>query len=133
MVAQEQGNSAVVLCAAFLHDIGIHEAEKKYNSTGARYHEKEGPPIAREILTRLGAAEALIDEVCHIIAHHHRPGADETANFKIVYDADLIVNLEKRYRDGEIDRQKVWEIIEKTSLTETGKRLARETFLGDKK
>ena len=133
MVAQEQGNSAVVLCAAFLHDIGIHEAEKKYNSTGAQYHEKEGPPIAREILTRLGAAEALIDEVCHIIAHHHRPGADETANFKIVYDADLIVNLEKRYRDGEIDRQKVWEIIEKTSLTETGKRLARETFLGDKK
>jgi putative nucleotidyltransferase with HDIG domain len=131
MVAQEQGNPAVVICAALLHDIGIHEAEKKYNSNGAQYHEEEGPPIAREILTALGAGEALIDEVCDIIAHHHRPGDDETANFKIVYDADLIVNLEKRYRDTDIDRHKVWEIVQEESLTETGKRLARETFLGD--
>ena len=51
---EEKGNPAVVLSAAYLHDIGIQEAERKYQSTAARYQEEEGPPIAREILTRLG-------------------------------------------------------------------------------
>ena len=73
IVREEKGNPAVVLCASYLHDIGIHEAERKYNSTAPRYHQKEGLPIAREILARLGAREELIDEVCDIIAHHHHP------------------------------------------------------------
>jgi putative nucleotidyltransferase with HDIG domain len=131
MVALEKGNPAVVLCSAFLHDIGIQEAEKRDGGSGARHHEKEGVPIAREILTRLGAGEALIEEVCDIIGHHHGPGDDETVNFRIVYDADFIVNLETRYRNGEINRERIEEIVEKTALTETGKRLARETFLGE--
>jgi hypothetical protein len=73
IVKDERGNPAVVLSTAYLHDIGIKEAERKYNSTAARYQEEEGPPIAREILMRLGAREELIDEVCDIIGHHHHP------------------------------------------------------------
>ncbi|MBW1993716.1 MAG: HD domain-containing protein, partial [Deltaproteobacteria bacterium] len=42
----EGGNLAVILTAAFLHDIGIKESEKKYQSTAAKYQELEGPPIA---------------------------------------------------------------------------------------
>jgi len=133
IVREEKGNPAVVLCAAFLHDIGIREAEKKDNIAAARDHEKEGPPLAREILTRLGAKETLIEEVCDIIGHHHRPRDRETVNFGIVYDADLIVNLEERYRDGKIDRKSVESFVEKRMLTETGRRLARETFLGKEK
>ncbi|MBW2019867.1 MAG: HD domain-containing protein [Deltaproteobacteria bacterium] len=131
IVNEEKGNPAVVLCAAYLHDIGIHEAERKYNSTAARYQEKEGPPIARGILTKLGAREALIDEVCDIIGHHH-PRDKETINFKILYDADLIVNLEERQKEKEIERDRLSKIIEKTCLTDTGKRLARKVLLGAK-
>ena len=54
---KKKGNLAVILSAAYLHDIGIHEAERKYQSTAARYQEEEGPPIAREILIKLGARE----------------------------------------------------------------------------
>lgn len=129
IVREEKGDPAVVLCAAYLHDIGIHEAERKYNSVAARYHEKEGPPIAREILSKLGARAKLIDEVCNIIGHHHHPRDKETLNFKIVYDADLIVNLQERYKDREIERERLSEIIEEKFLTDTGKRLARETLL----
>ena len=60
----EGGNMAIILAAAYLHDIGIHEAEKKYQSTEAKYQETEGPPIARSILENLGASNDLIDEVC---------------------------------------------------------------------
>jgi putative nucleotidyltransferase with HDIG domain len=130
---KEKGDPAVVLCAAYLHDIGSHEAERKYNSAQAQYHEKEGPGIAREILTKVGANEGLIDEVCDIIGHHHHPRDKETLNFKIVYDADLIVNLQEHYKNKEIEREKLSETIEKTFLTSTGKQLARETLLGVEK
>ncbi|MBW2345870.1 MAG: HD domain-containing protein [Deltaproteobacteria bacterium] len=64
---EEGGNLAVILCAAYLHDIGIKEAERKHDSTAAKDQEEEGAPIAREILNRLGAKEELIDEVCDIV------------------------------------------------------------------
>jgi putative nucleotidyltransferase with HDIG domain len=129
---EEKGNPAVVLCAAYLHDIGIHEAERKYNSTAAQHHQKEGLPIARDILTRLGTREELVEEVCDIIGHHHRPRDKETRNFKILYDSDLLVNLEEGQKDKETERDMLSKIIEKTFLTDTGKRLAREALLGEK-
>ena len=42
---------------------------------------------------------------------------------------DLIVNLEEGQKDKKTERERLSEIIEKTFLTDTGKRLARETLL----
>ncbi len=126
---EEKGELAVVLSAAYLHDIGIHEAERKYQSAEARYQEEEGPPIAREILARLGARQELIDEVCDIIAHHHHPRVAETANFRAVYDADLIVNLEEKQKDAPLDQEKLATFIEEKFFTESGRQLARKIFL----
>lgn len=93
ILRDEPGDEAVVVAAALLHDIGIHEAERKHNSNAGRYQEIEGPPIAEEILSRLGADADFIAEVCDIVGHHHSPRKQETANFKILFDADTIVNL----------------------------------------
>jgi len=129
IVREEKGDPAVVLSAAYLHDIGIHEAERKYQSTEARYQEEEGPPIARDILTRLGAQPGLIDEVCDIIAHHHHPRPEETINYKAVYDADLIVNLEENQSEQKLPQEKLANMIEKNFFTETGRKLAKNIFL----
>jgi HD superfamily phosphodiesterase len=126
---EEQGNLAVILTSAYLHDIGIKEAERKHNSTAARYQEEEGPPIAREILERLGAKEELVDEVCDIVGHHHHPREEETTNFKCLYDADLIANLEEKEKEGPMDREKLASIIQKSFLTESGRNLAEKTLL----
>ncbi len=126
---EEQGNLAVVLSAAYLHDIGIKEAERKYKSTAAKYQEQEGPPIAREILKKLGAADGLVDEVCDIIGHHHHPGEDETINFKSLYDADLIANLEESQKESPSNREKLSLILAKSFLTENGRKLAERTLL----
>lgn len=131
VVKQERGDPAVVLSAAFLHDIGIKEAERKYQSTAARYQEIEGPPIAREILENLGARPELIDEVCDIIGHHHHPRENETLNFKCLYDADLLVNLEESQKKASIPVEKLLRIINRNFLTETGKRLATEALAGE--
>jgi hypothetical protein len=122
--ATEHGNPAVVLLTAYLHDIGIKESERKYQSAAAEHQHREGPPVAREILARLGAEEELIAEVSDIIGHHHHPGPEETLNFKILHDADLIVNLEERQRESPAASERLVKIIEDSFLTTAGRQIA---------
>lgn len=91
ILEKEAGDREVVVAAAILHDIGIHAAEKKYGSPAGKYQEIEGPPIAKNILEVSGFPAKKIPEVLQIIAHHHSGGID-TLNFKILRDADRLVN-----------------------------------------
>jgi len=127
ILQEEEGDRAVVVAAALLHDIGIHEAERKHNSNAGRYQEIEGPPIARGIMDSLGADAALTEEVCDIVGHHHSPREVETANYKILYDADTIVNLCAEVPASK--RPALKKKLERLFLTPTGLRIARHTLL----
>ncbi|MBI4267932.1 MAG: HD domain-containing protein [Chloroflexi bacterium] len=127
LMMQESGDYVTVVAAGLLHDIGIHEAERKHGSTTGKYQELEGPPIARGILSSLKFAPALIDEICDIVGNHHSPGKIDTINFKVVYDADWLVNIRDEYDIK--DRAKLASIIDDVLLTESGKTLARKIYL----
>ena len=127
---KESGNLAVILAAAYLHDIGIHEAERKHGSTASKYQETEGPPIAKSILSKLAAKDELIEEVCDIIGHHHHPRDEETPNFKVLYDADLIANLEEKQKEKASDPDRLEEVIETAFLTQSGREEARKVLIG---
>ena len=122
----------MVLSAAYLHDIGIKEAERKYEDSDVHHHEEEGPPIARQILGRLKAPVALIDEVCAIIGHHHHPSREDTVNFKVVYDADLIVNLEERQKEASLDEGYLASSIDREFLTAGGRGLVRKVLFKER-
>ena len=126
---EEDAHPVVTSIIAYLHDIGIREAEKKHNSSSPKYQHVEGPPVAREILEKLGAEEGIIDEVCDIIGHHHDPRPDETVNFKVLYDADLIVNLEEKQKEAPSDPDHLAKIVENSFLTDSGRQIARELLL----
>ena len=129
LLKREGGDYTILIGASILHDIGIHQAQKKYGSTAGKYQEKEGPSIARRLLTRLGFEKNQIEEICAIIAHHHSPGKINTQNFRLLYDADRLVNLRNEHDIR--DRDKLGNIIEKVFLTSSGKALAREIYLHD--
>ncbi|MFN2435479.1 MAG: HD domain-containing protein [Desulfotignum sp.] len=126
---KEQANMAVVLCAAYLHDIGIKNAQEKYGSAEAQYQHVEGPPVAKKILEDLGAKVALINEVCDIISHHHHPKDSETLNFKVVYDADMLANMDACQGKEQIDAETLARKIDRIYLTDAGKELARQTLM----
>ena len=127
ILKMEGGHPLVVLGAAYLHDIGIHEAEKKHGSPSGRYQEIEGPPIERGILEGLNVQKEVADEICDIVAHHHSPGEAESLNFQILYEADWLVNLEEEGISK--DREKVKEVVQKVFKTATGKELAEKIYL----
>jgi HD superfamily phosphodiesterase len=122
----EGGDRAVVEAAAILHDIGIHEAERKYGSAAGIYQEIEGPPIARTILGRHNVDADVIDHICEIVAQHHSAKTIDTLEFRIVWDADWLVNIPEEL--GLLSREKLCAIIEKTFKTYAGKITAKKLY-----
>ncbi len=125
--AVEGGDPVVITAAAILHDIGIHQAEKKYGSTAGKYQEIEGPPIATPILKNCGLPDEKIEHVCKIIANHHTARDAETVGaieFRVIWDADWLVNIPDEC--GKMSRNKLKKFVEKIFRTNKGKQLAGE-------
>lgn len=85
--------SLIVNLSGILHDIGIKEAERKYNSSAGTYQEKEGPEIARKIMEKYSIDNDVIERVCYIIGHHHSYGKIDGVDFQILVEADFLVNI----------------------------------------
>jgi len=115
-----------VVAAALLHDIGIKEAERKHGSAAPKFQELEGPPIARRILEGLDLPEKDIQHVCQIVANHHSARDIDTPEFRMVWDADWLVNFPGER--GDAPPEELPGLIEKTFRTPTGKRIALERF-----
>lgn len=127
LLKQEKADWHIVIPASILHDVGIKVAEAEYGSSAGHLQEKEGPGIARIILLKVGLKKENIDEICEIIAHHHSPGKINTQNFKVLCDADWLVNLKDEIDTK--DRTKLQAIIDKIFLTNSGKILAEKIYL----
>lgn len=116
----------IVSSTALLHDIGIHEAERKYHSTAGNYQQIEGPPIARKILRELGADADIIDRVCFITANHHTYSQIDGIDFQVLVEADFLVNI---YED-EVKPEATASIYEKIFRTRAGKDLFQTMYSG---
>lgn len=83
----------IIEAAAVLHDIGIKESERKYNSSAGNYQEIEGPPIAEKMLKELNFENSTIDRICFLIGHHHTYGKIDKIDYQILIEADFIINI----------------------------------------
>lgn len=106
----------VVDLAAILHDIGIVEAQKKYNKSSGHYQEIEGPPVAMALLSDMGLDKACLDRVAFLIGHHHSYSEIDGSDFQILVEADFLVNID----EDKMSIHSIESIREKYFKTKTG-------------
>jgi hypothetical protein len=71
--------------------------------------------------------------VCDIIGHHHHPRSQETINFRVLYDADLITNLEGKKKRDALDSAQLQDVIDKSLMTAAGKEEARRVLVKERR
>lgn len=111
--------------AAVLHDIGIHASEEKYGSFAGNYQEMEGPPIARELLQKMGVENDVVDRVCYLIGHHHTYAGVDGMDYQILIEADFFVNA---YEDA-MSQSAMQTMYDRIFRTKTGKMLFYNMYL----
>lgn len=117
----------IVKLSAILHDIGIKEAEKKYNSSAGKYQEIEGPPIARGILQKYRIEEDILERVDYLIGNHHSYGNIDNIDIQILIEADFLVNID----ENKIDKESVISIKNKYFKTKTGLEILNSMYLNN--
>ncbi len=115
----------VLELSAILHDIGIHVCEEKYHSAAGKYQEIEGPPIAKALLSKHTADNAMIDRVLYLIAHHHTYRDIDGPDYQILIEADFIVNFD----EDQIPKENIVKCREKLFKTESGIRILNAMLL----
>ena len=113
--------------SGILHDIGIREAERKYQSSAWNYQELEGPAIAKDLLQSIDISATTLDRVLYIIGNHHSYAKIDGIDFQILVEADFFVNIDE---DGPKKRSRL-ELAKKVFSTATGKELLERLYGND--
>ena len=110
----------VLEAAALVHDIGIPLCNRKYGSHPGPLQEKEGPPLARQLLTEVGGfTEAEIARVCMLVGEHHTLSPVDGIDHQILLEADFLVNC---FAHGH-DRDTLTHTWKHVFATSSGKRI----------
>jgi len=115
----------IISYTAILHDIGIKQAENKYNSSIGKYQEIEGPSIARKMLSDLKLSEEIINRVCFIIGNHHSYTKINGIDFQIIVEADFLVNI---FEDN-MNKKAIKNIHDSIFKTDSAKKLIKTMYL----
>ena len=114
----------IIEIAALTHDIGIHLCEEKYGNCNGKLQEKEGPDIAKKVLSELGIAADVSDRVQYLIAHHHTYTNIDGIDYQILVEADFIVNMHEEDLSADA-KEKTYNNIFRT---ESGNKICKEMF-----
>jgi uncharacterized protein len=114
--------------AAIVHDIGIHMCEQKYSSSSGKYQEIEGPEEARKMLSGLYYADNIIERVCYLVGHHHTYTNIEGTDYRILVEADFLVNLYEDFPDPEKQHETAEAAYKNIFCTETAKQLCKDLY-----
>lgn len=111
--------------ASIMHDIGIRPAEQKYGKCNGKLQEQEGPAYAREMLSEFsGVSAEEVERVCYLIAHHHTYENVEGLDYRILLEADFLVNA----MEDELDKEAIINFRDKVFETKTGIHLLNTMF-----
>jgi hypothetical protein len=106
--------------AIIFHDIGGSTIQDQY---------EKGPPIATQILKKLGCSDILIKEVCDIISTHHEHPNNPSEPFRTLYDSDKLVMFSQEEYPYYNSREGFnWDKIVNIIYTKKGQELAEKSL-----
>lgn len=116
----------ILEAAALTHDIGIKNGEEKFGAgkCSGKTQELEGPPVAAELLDRLGFTDAVRERICYLIGHHHSYDNIDGLDYQILVEADFLVNF---YEDG-LSQAAIKTACARIFKTESGLKLCRQMY-----
>ncbi len=124
-VGLDEKTQLLLEAAAIIHDISCPLCREKYGNTDGRYQEAESPLLVRDFLADSGFDAALIDRISYLVAHHHTPAGIDGIDYRILIEADFLVNAAEK----DLSREAVTHFLENTAKTDCGKRLLKSIFL----
>ncbi|MBQ0079371.1 MAG: HD domain-containing protein [Eubacterium sp.] len=125
----DAGTLGTLEMAAILHDIGIKESETQFGNCNGSNQERLGPPIAMTLFDELAEegyviSQTTIDRICYLIAHHHTYDNIDGLDYRILVEADFLVNMwENKYAPEAIHGA-----YENIFVTHTGRSICRRMF-----
>jgi len=81
--------------AAITHDIACPLCREKYGNTNGDLQEKEGALLVLDFLRDSGLSPAQIERVSFLVGHHHTLTDIDGRDYRILVEADYIVNAEE--------------------------------------
>ncbi len=128
LIAECEGVDAhaaeVLEAAALVHDIAIPLCNEKYGRHPGNLQEKEGPALARQMLSGPDFSEEEIQRVCTLVGEHHTYLPMDGIDHQILVEADFIVNS---FENG-LPREACQNTYNKIFKTRTGKRIYAAMF-----
>ncbi len=111
--------------AAIMHDIGIRPSEEKYGRCDGKLQEQEGPAYAKEMLAKFPeVSEDETKRICYLIAHHHTYDNVDGLDYRILLEADFLVNA----MEDHLDKDAIITFRDKVFMTKTGLHLINTMF-----
>ncbi len=126
--ATEGADLAALLCSSFLLTLGYPAASAKNPDVDKKDLEDTSPPIAMDLLNKLGAKEELISAVCAIIGNDTSSSSkDHHLSQAIVNDAYYIALFEQDMKKDKPATDDFEEVLARM-LTENGQKELRDLY-----
>ncbi|MDR2387690.1 MAG: HD domain-containing protein [Deltaproteobacteria bacterium] len=113
--------------AALVHDIGIKPSLEKYGNSGGKNQEREGGPLARALLEKLGFSEEIVSRVVFLVEHHHSYEGVDGPDYQILLEADFLVNMLEEGMSQSAIRSAYGQVFK----TKTGKKFCQLMYLDE--
>ena len=107
------------------NELFVKDSPTEVIVTNGNWQEQEGPAAAAPLLAQAGADETETGRVLWLIAHHHTYDASEETDFRILLEADFLVNA---WEDG-LPQDACRTAGERLFRTRTGRTLLQEVYL----
>lgn len=111
--------------ASIMHDIGIRPSERKYGKCDGKLQEQEGPSYARDMLKSFPeVSNEETERVCFLIAHHHTYENVDCMDYRILLEADFLVNA----FEDKLDKEAIISFRDRIFVTKTGLHIINTMF-----